>query len=121
MPWIKESDCTGCGICVRKCPAGAITLTTGRKAAIDEGRCVRCGICHEACLAHAVGHDGERVTELVSANIADVAKKTLFCGERLGAAEREKSLDRFIKYYRREIGVAEKTLEGLEKLKRGRI
>ncbi|HBE89324.1 MAG TPA: ferredoxin [Elusimicrobia bacterium] len=120
MPWIKENDCTGCGVCVRKCPAEAIVLTSARKAKIDMLKCARCGVCHEVCPRHAVGHDSELVPSLVSANIADAEKKTALCGERLGAPERENSLDRFIKHYRREIAVAEKTIEGLMKLKGGK-
>lgn len=120
MPWIMKNDCTGCGICVSKCPAEAITLNAARKAVIDEDKCARCGVCHEVCPKHAVGHDSGRVPSLVSANIADAAKKIDLCGERLGAPERDNSLDRFIKHFRREISVAEKTIEGLMKLKGGK-
>jgi len=29
MPWIETEDCSGCGICVSKCPVGTIYLQEG--------------------------------------------------------------------------------------------
>ena len=43
-----EDSCTGCGHCVRGCPAKAIELKNG-KARIDRRRCVRCFCCQEFC------------------------------------------------------------------------
>lgn len=119
MPWIKEEDCTGCGICAAKCPAGAITVSGLGKAAIDQLKCVRCAICHEACPSGAVGHDSEQVPGLVAFNLDDTKKKTALCASFLGdPAAGEQSLDRFIKHFKREKLVAEKTIEQLEKLRR---
>lgn len=43
-----ESWCSGCGVCVARCPFGALALENGRLA-VREGRCVRCGYCAAAC------------------------------------------------------------------------
>ncbi len=40
--------CVGCGICIEKCPAGALTLAQG-KVSWEEDRCVRCDTCIQVC------------------------------------------------------------------------
>ncbi|MBT9155645.1 MAG: hypothetical protein DDT37_00613 [Firmicutes bacterium] len=42
-PW-----CTGCGVCVRHCPQGALSLASG-KAVVNEAQCVLCGYCVAHC------------------------------------------------------------------------
>lgn len=45
--------CTGCGICVKKCPVDAIRLEKRQNkkniAAIDENICIGCGVCVRSC------------------------------------------------------------------------
>jgi len=49
------SGCTGCGLCVKDCPAAAIELTTVDKAAkrfemhYAADRCIFCGQCVRSC------------------------------------------------------------------------
>ncbi|MBN2415178.1 DUF362 domain-containing protein [bacterium] len=55
-PVIKAKFCTGCGECIKWCPADAITMTD-RKAAIARDICIGCGECITVCRFGAVKHD----------------------------------------------------------------
>jgi len=44
---IRE-NCTGCGICVRTCPVGALSVNSKRKAEVSED-CTLCSICVDSC------------------------------------------------------------------------
>jgi NADH:ubiquinone oxidoreductase subunit F (NADH-binding)/Pyruvate/2-oxoacid:ferredoxin oxidoreductase delta subunit/(2Fe-2S) ferredoxin len=46
--------CTGCGLCLRECPAGAIHGEKGKPHAIDAALCTRCRICHDVCPVDAI-------------------------------------------------------------------
>jgi len=48
MPWVDEKKCTGCNICIKKCPVEAISLKD-EKAKIDMKECIHCGTCHGVC------------------------------------------------------------------------
>ncbi|MHA1192187.1 MAG: ATP-binding protein [Promethearchaeota archaeon] len=49
---IDESICTGCGICVDKCPIEAVSLIDGI-AHDDENKCIGCGVCVHHCPENA--------------------------------------------------------------------
>ena len=118
MAPIRYSSGAG-GVCAPQCRAGAITMSGNNKAVMDQLKCVRCGICHDACPQGVVRHDGEQVPLLVAFNLEETKKKTALCAAYLGdPAAQEQSLERFIKHFRREKLVAEKTIEQLEKLRR---
>ena len=49
--------CTGCTLCSRKCPTGAITGERKERHVIDQEKCIKCGRCEEACNFGAVSRD----------------------------------------------------------------
>ncbi|MDO4845650.1 MAG: 4Fe-4S binding protein [Oscillospiraceae bacterium] len=53
--------CVGCGLCARRCPAGAITVRQG-KAQIAGGKCLGCGMCVKVCPKAAVCDLRGRIT-----------------------------------------------------------
>ena len=116
MPWVDKEKCTGCGICVEKCPVDAISIKQD-KADIDMNKCIRCGKCHNVCPQEAVRHDGEKIPEDIKVNIKLTKKCMEDCAKYLGdVKEKGKCLERMKKYFNKEKIVAEKTLEELEKL-----
>ncbi len=50
---VIEAKCVGCGMCVKVCPFGAITMDA-RLARIDLTACTLCGACVEACKFAAI-------------------------------------------------------------------
>ncbi len=55
--------CVACGTCIRACPLGAILITNGIKANVNEEKCVGCGKCSKICPASVI--------EIVAREVAD--------------------------------------------------
>lgn len=51
---IDVDKCTGCTICARKCPTGAIIGSKKAPHFIVEDKCIGCGACEEACKFKAI-------------------------------------------------------------------
>lgn len=51
---IKTEECTGCQICVEKCPMDAISMNVENKAQVNEKLCIGCGVCAHFCPSNAI-------------------------------------------------------------------
>ena len=54
---IEKERCTGCGICIRKCPFGALKMEEGVPVVSDS--CLGCNACANECPAGAIRKDEE--------------------------------------------------------------
>jgi NADP-reducing hydrogenase subunit HndC len=51
---IDNEKCTGCTLCFRNCPVGAITGEKRSPHFIDNAICIKCGVCYDKCKFDAV-------------------------------------------------------------------
>lgn len=51
---IIPERCTGCQMCVRACPTGAITGPRAQAHNLDQAKCIKCRACYEVCRFDAV-------------------------------------------------------------------
>jgi len=48
-PVFTHRKCDGCGVCMRACPAKAISIDERRRPQVDLKKCIRCYCCQELC------------------------------------------------------------------------
>ena len=51
---VLPDECTGCGVCKKLCPVGAIKGEATEAHRIDKDKCIRCGLCMEKCKYNAI-------------------------------------------------------------------
>ncbi len=51
---VEDPFCKMCGLCVKKCPVGAIQGGAKKLAKIMDEKCVKCGVCIEVCPFDAI-------------------------------------------------------------------
>jgi NADH-quinone oxidoreductase subunit F len=51
---ILSDRCTGCGVCLKACPAGAVSGEKKQPHVINPAVCVKCGACQERCRFDAI-------------------------------------------------------------------
>ncbi|MDD1779362.1 MAG: NADH-quinone oxidoreductase subunit NuoF [Candidatus Helarchaeota archaeon] len=54
---IDQSKCTGCGLCSKNCPSGAISGELKQPHTINEEKCIRCGVCCDVCKFGSVTYE----------------------------------------------------------------
>ncbi len=51
---ISAERCTGCMVCLKKCPEDAITGSARQTHFINQAKCTKCGVCYDVCKFSAI-------------------------------------------------------------------
>ena len=54
MAVVDRRVCVACGVCMKSCPRGAISIYRGCYAVVEGEKCVGCGLCGKACPAGCI-------------------------------------------------------------------
>ena len=80
---VKLDKCTGCTLCVKSCPFGAIKMS-GKKAEIDIAKCNLCGACVITCKFNAIEVKKEAAEKKDLSEYKDV---WVFCEQKKGVIQ----------------------------------
>ncbi len=72
LPEVSQSKCTGCGTCLKWCPAEAIVIE-GHKAVVIQANCIGCGECTVACKIGAIDIKWSETVKVLQEKMAEYA------------------------------------------------
>lgn len=75
-PSVSKKRCTGCGKCIKVCPAGAIT-TSDKMAKINPEKCIGCSECIVTCPEESIHVNWNESAPVVMKKMAEYAKAAL--------------------------------------------
>ncbi|MFP4458875.1 MAG: DUF362 domain-containing protein [Candidatus Zixiibacteriota bacterium] len=59
MPWVDNSKCKGCHMCLDSCPVDGAISAKNKSVEINQEVCSRCGICLDTCPEGAIRPNSE--------------------------------------------------------------
>lgn len=75
-PYVDQSVCVGCKMCIRYCAQDAITVTD-KKASIDHNKCVGCGRCIGVCPQDAITPAHDESNDILNKKMAEYTKAVI--------------------------------------------
>ena len=54
LAFVDQKICVACGVCMKACPKGAISIYRGCYATANAEKCVGCGLCARSCPAGCI-------------------------------------------------------------------
>ena len=54
LAFVDKQICVACGVCMKACPKGAVSVYRGCFAVVREDKCVGCGLCAKSCPAGCI-------------------------------------------------------------------
>jgi NAD-dependent dihydropyrimidine dehydrogenase PreA subunit len=55
LPLIDPARCTGCGVCVQRCPTNAVAVRAHKATIVRPQACTYCDLCETYCPEGAIG------------------------------------------------------------------
>jgi len=87
---VDEDACVGCGVCIDRCPLGALDLSDEGVSTVTRMRCIGCGLCAITCPTDALTlqeRPAHEVTEIPEDHHAWLVRRAQFRGQSLDGIE----------------------------------